>query len=190
MKQVSRATLVLLAFFAVQPARAQSAPPLAPHYDPALDPALAESSDDASAAALPVPKYGSWVKVGKWTTLGMAIGFGAAGAMVSDDANELFVRLELICNADPDACTQNPDGSYDNAALEQMYQTVQKKDQQARTAFIIAEVSFLASVALFVVDFMRGREPENKPYDPDEGQGSSLRFSAVPGQVGFKYYIQ
>lgn len=200
MKRVAIAPMCLLALLAVQPAHGQNladshrptseAAALAPHYEPALDPALAESSADASPAALPVPKYGPWVTIGKWTTLAMAFGFGAAGALVSDDADKLFLRLEIICNSDPDACTQNPDGSYDNAILEQMFQTVEKKDKQARTAFIIAEVSFLASATLFVVDFMRGGAPENKPYDPDEGKQSSLQFSAVPGRVMLRYYLQ
>jgi hypothetical protein len=163
---------------------------LAPHYEPSLDPMLAESSADAAAAALPMPSYGPWVKVGKWASLGMAIGFGAAGAMISDDAAKLFLRIELICLADTEACAQNPDGSYTDPILEEMYQTVQQKDKQARTTFIIAEVSFLASITLFVVDFMRGGGPENKPYDPDEGQGGGLQFSAVPGELALRYYLQ
>ena len=199
MKRVAIAALCLLATLAVHPAHGQNladshratseAAVLVPHYEPALDPTLTESSADASAAALPVPKYGPWVTIGKWTTLGMTIGFGVAGAMVSEDADKLFLRLEIICNSDPDACTQNPDGSYEDPLLEQMFETVEKKDKQARTAFIIAEVTFLASVALFVVDFMRGGGPENKPYDPDEGQGGALRFSVVPGRVVLRYYL-
>ena len=183
-----RASLVLLLLSAAYPAQAQTV--LAPHYSAALDPALTEPADAASAAALPVPKYGRWVTYGKWISLASAIGFGVAGALVSDDANTLYLQLEVICNAEPDACIQNPDGSYQNPVLENMFQTVEKKDQQARTAFVIAEVSFLASVTLFVVDFMRGGAPENKPYDPDEGERSLLDFSVVPGEVALRYYVQ
>ena len=139
---------------------------------------------------MPTPKYGRWVTYGKWISLGAALGFGVAGALVSDDASSIYLRLELICNGDPDACIQNPDGSYQNQVLENMYQTVQQKDQQARTAFVIAEISFLTSVALFVVDFMRGGAPENKPYDPEESQSSLLSFDVVPGEVALRYYLQ
>ena len=201
MKLLSIAALLLLSTVAVQPARAQnlttadpqatSRAALAPRYNPVLDPTLLSSatSGEPAAAGLPLPKYGGWVGFTKWVTLAAAIGFGAAGAVVSQDADEIFRRLELLCGADADNCrSRNPDGSYTDPILEQMYQDVAKKDQQARAAFLAAEVSFGISVVLFIVDFQRKGGPENKPYDPDDEQ-KALQLSAVPGEVVLRYYF-
>jgi len=200
MKQTRFAALFILAAAATQPARAQSVAAdahsagtaLSPHYQASLDPVLAKSSTpaDAAAAALPLPKYGGWVGVAKWSTLAAAVGFGTAGVLVSREADKSFARLVVLCEDDADRCRSlDPDGSYADRLLEDLYQDVVTKDKQARAAFIAAEVSFVASVLLFVVDFQRGGEPENEPYDPDGGQRSALRFTAVPGELVLRYYF-
>jgi len=201
MNEARFAVLLVLAAAAAQPVRAQSVAgdeqgaagaPLSPHYQPALDPALAESftPTDATAAALPLPKYGGWVGVAKWSTLVASIGFGTIGVLVSREADESFARLVILCEEDADRCRSlDPDGSYADRLLENLYQDVVTKDKQARAAFIAAEVSFVASVLLFVVDFQRGGEPENEPYDPDGARRSALRFSAEPGELGLRYYF-
>jgi len=200
MKQACFAALLILAAVAAQPARAQSivrdaytaSTALSPHYQPALDPVLTKSSapTDADAAALPLPKYGGWVGVAKWSSLAAAIGFGTAGVLLSREADKSFARLVVLCEDDAERCRSlDPDGSYGDRILEELYQDVVTKDKQARAAFIVAEVSFVASVLLFVVDFQRGGEPENEPYDPDEGQRSALRFTAVPGELMLRYYF-
>jgi len=200
MKQARFAALFILAAAAAQPALAQSiaedmhnaGKTLAPHYQPALDPVLANSSapTGAAAAALPLPKYGGWVGVAKWSSLAAAIGFGTVGVLLSREADKSFARLVVLCEDNAETCRSlDPDGSYGDRLLEELYQDVVTKDKQARAAFIVAQVSFVASVLLFVVDFQRGGEPENEPYDPDGGQRSALHFSAVPGEVVVRYYF-
>lgn len=161
---------------------------LAAHYSPALDPTLA--SEEAASAGLPLPKYGGWVSVTKWLTLASSVGLGTAGILLAEDADDLFLRLQVACGADPDNCrSREPDGSYSDPLLEELYQSTVSKDQQARAAFIGAQVSFGASVLLFIVDFQRDKGPSNVPYDPDKEQ-PKLQISAVPGELAVRYYLQ
>jgi len=192
------ALVLLLAPAATRPALAQPETPAAPALRPLPSPiylatlgaprASAASSYEA-AAPLPLPKYGGWVGVTKWVTLTTAIGLGTAGALLHRDANEVFNQLDALCRSDPDNCRdRNPDGSYADPVLENMYQTVVKKDGQARAVFVGAQISFGASVLLFIVDFQKGDGPGNIPYDPDS-QKSALRLTAKPGELAIRYYF-
>jgi hypothetical protein len=190
--------LLLVAAVAVRPASAQTgaetttlATSLSPVYHPTLDLALVDSAASAgSAAPLPLPKYGSWVGITKWVTLATAIGLGTAGVMLHKDANEMFLRLDVLCNANPETCRdRDSDGSYVDPLFEQMYESVLKKDRQARAAFIGSEITFFTSVLLFIVDFQKRGGPGNVPYDPDS-EKADLQFTAVPGEITLRYYLQ
>ena len=196
--RLNRIALLLLSALAIaQPVVAQptipAAPALRPHpssiYFAALEPNDVADAGSSAAAPLPLPKYGGWVTVTKWVTLATSIGLGTAGALLHRDANDIFTHLDVLCRADPDNCRdRNPDGSYADAVLEDMYQTVLKKDQQARAAFVGAQISFGASVLLFIVDFQKDDGPGNIPYDPDSEKGA-LRFTAKPGEFALRYYF-
>jgi hypothetical protein len=197
--RINRLALVLLCVPAVAPpVVAQPTTPAAPAlrshpssvYFAALDPDGVEATGSSTAAApLPLPKYGGWVTVTKWVTLATAVGLGTAGALLHRDANDVFTQLDVLCRADPDNCRdRNPDGSYSDPVLEDMYQSVLKKDQQARAAFVGAQVSFGASVLLFIVDFQKDDGPGNIPYDPDSEKGA-LRLTARPGELAVRYYF-
>lgn len=193
----SRFVLLALSAAIARPAVAQPSSPAAltlraPHslpYYSTLEWNGGTTPDSSAAAPLPLPKHGGWVGVAKWTTLAASIGLGAAGAVWHRDANDIFTQLDALCKADPDNCRdRNPDGSYADPLLEDMYQTVLEKDGRARTAFVGAQVSFGISVLLFIVDFQQDDGPGNIPYDPDDGQ-SRLRFTAKPGELAIRYYF-
>jgi hypothetical protein len=190
------ALLPLVALAVAQPVVAQPAPSAAlalrshpsPIYFAALDPSGRDAAE-SSAAPLPLPKYGGWVTVTKWVTLATAVGLGTAGALLHRDANDIFTQLDVLCKSDPDNCRdRNPDGSYADPVLENVYQEVVKKDQRARAAFVGAQVSFGVSVLLFIVDFQKDDGPGNIPYDPDS-EKSALRLTAKPGELAIRYYF-
>jgi hypothetical protein len=199
-RRVAITTLIALAALAAQ-ARAQDvafaagdhdvASAFFPSVDPRLELAFTPSSADAdAAAALPLPSYGRWVGITKWVTLGAAVGLGTLGFTLSNKADDSFTRLEFLCDADPDNCRErNADGSYADPRLESLYQDVVRKDQQARLSLIGAQVSFGASVLLFIVDFQKGKGPGDVPYEP-EPEKSALELSAVPGEITVRYYLR
>lgn len=150
------------------------------------------ASDVATAAGLPLPKYGGWVGITKWATLGVSIGLGAYGFKLNSDANDIFDGLEVLCRENPDNCrSRNPDSSYSDPLLESIYQAALSKDNQARSLLIASQIFFGATVVLFIVDFQKGEGPDNIPYEPeDEERASSLRITAVPGMIAVQYYIR
>lgn len=196
MRPARFALFLLLAPTVAPPAAAQpttsAAPILRTHAPSTYFAALGSdrfAAPDSSAAPLPLPKYGGWVGVTKWVTLGTSVGLGTAGALLHRDANEIFDQLDALCRADPDNCRErNPDGSYADPVLEEMYQEVVKKDQRARTAFVGAQITFGISVLLFIVDFQRDDGPGNIPYDPDSEQ-NAWRLTAKPGELAIRYYF-
>ncbi len=160
--------------------------------DSALTAALAHSASTSDAAGnfIPLPRYGKWVSVTKWFTLAAAIGLGTTAALVHEKAEDRFAELERACTADPDNCRAlTPDGAYADPQLEDLFQYVVSRDRMARWSLIGAEVSFGASVLLFIVDFQKKGGPGDIPYDPDS-EKSRLRLSAVPGEVVLRYYFR
>lgn len=164
-----------------------------PFAPTALDLALstAESSTpvDPTPAFIPLPKYGPWVGTAKWITLGSAAGLGALGFKLHRDADNLFRQLEARCADDPDNCRERTErGAYADPALEDLFQRVENKDALARVALISSQVSFGASVVLFIVDFGKGRGPDDVPYDPPESKGP-LSFRLQPGELSLIYHF-
>jgi hypothetical protein len=150
------------------------------------------ASNAAAAAGLPLPKYGGWVRITKWATLGVSIGMGAYGFKLNSDADDVFNALEVLCGESPDNCrSRNPDGSYSDPLLESIYQEALNKDNQARTLLIVSQLLFGTSVVLFIVDFQKGKGPDNVPYEPEqEEQARSLSITALPGTIAVRYYIR
>lgn len=193
--------LVFLSLCAPAAAHAQAASdtlisplelPLFPPREPFLKFPLPPASEFADGAAgfLPLPKYGGWVGVVKWLTLGTSVGLGAVGFTLHNQGDDAFAELERGCNADPDNCRDlNPDGSYRDQRLESLYQRVLDKDDQARLSLLGAHISFGVSVVLFIVDFQKGSRPSDIPYDP-EAERSALRLSVAAGEVALRYYLR
>lgn len=156
----------------------------------AVDPAPARPA----ASFPPLPRYGAWVGVTKWATLTAAAGLGTLGAVLHQDADKVFGQLERRCEADPALCqARRPDGSYEDPALEALYQDVRDKDRKARLSFVAAQVSFGVSVLLFIVDFQKKKGPGDVPYDPERSSQASpspLRLSVTPGELALRYYFR
>ncbi len=148
-------------------------------------------ADAAESATLPsLPRLGGWVGVAKWLSLGAAAGFGALGFSLHDDANDSFQELTRRCESDPDNCRRRTaGGAYADPTLEALFQDVLDTDRQARASLIAGQVSFAASVAFFIIDFSRGGEPGDIPFDP-ESEPSRLQLSVLPGELALKYYIE
>ena len=195
------AALVFLALCAPAAANAQAASdalisplelPLFPSHEPFLDlpPPIDLKFTDGAAGFPPLPKYGSWVSIVKWLTLGTSVALGVVGFSVHNQADDAFAQLEQACNADPDNCRDvNPDGSYRDPRLESLYQRVLDKDDQARLSLLGAHISFGASVVLFIADFQKGSRPSDIPYEP-AARRSALRLSVTPGELALRYYIR
>jgi len=194
------ATLVFLALCAPAAAHAQAASdalispvelPLFPTHEPFIEfpPPIDLELADAAAGFPPLPKYGGWVSVVKWLTLGTSVALGALGFRYHNQADDAFAELEQACKDDPDNCrARNPDGSYRDPRFESLYQNVLDKDDQARLSLLGAHISFGASVVLFIADFQKGNRPSDIPYEPEARQ-SALRLSVAPGELVVRCYI-
>ncbi len=111
---------------------------------------------------------GSWTTLGtvKWATLAISGGSAIYGFSLNSQADDLFVALEQICETEPERCeARNPDGSFADDELEQIYQDTVDKDRQARAALIVSQITLAATVVFFIMD-LSNRPPENVPYDP------------------------
>lgn len=163
---------------------------LFPLDQPTLEARLQDETAAGFLGFVPLPKYGPWVGVTKWLTLGTAVGFGALGFSLHADANDAFAELERSCQADADNCRRRtPSGAYSDPRLESLYQDVVDKDAQARLSLIGAQLSFGVSVLLFIVDFQRDEGPGDIPYDPNDEQ-SRLQLSVIPGELTLRYYLR
>ncbi|UCF21254.1 MAG: hypothetical protein JSU87_07695 [Gemmatimonadota bacterium] len=161
-------------------------------HDRLLELAYSPSADTVSYSALdlPLPRYGPCVGITKWITLATSVGLGVLGFSISSSADDDFDALLALCNADPPNCRAvNPDGSYQDARLESLYQDVVSKDRQARASLIGAQLSFGASVLLFIVDFQKRGGPSDIPYEPPE-EKSAVRLTAKPGELALRYYFR
>lgn len=111
---------------------------------------------------------GGWTFLGTAKWAGLAISGGAAvfGFSLNSQADDVFARLEALCEDDPARCERrNPDGSFVDSELEGLYQDSVAKDREARAALLVSQVTLAASVVFFILD-LSSRPPENIPYDP------------------------
>lgn len=145
------------------------------------------SPDSASTAAI---SFGSWVTPTKWVTLGSSVALAVLGFTWSEQADDAFQELIQLCNLDPDNCRdRNPDGSYTDPVLEELFATATSKDDQAQAALIASTALFAGSVALFIIDFQGGRSPGDIPYHPEEEEERALRLSVTPGEISLRLFI-
>lgn len=102
----------------------------------------------------------------KWAALAVSGGAAVYGFSLNSQADDIFARLEDICDDDPDRCEpRNPDGSFADEELERLYADTLARDRQARTALIVSQLTLAASVVMFILD-LSNRPPDNIPYDP------------------------
>lgn len=134
---------------------------------PASPELLAFGVDRVQESPAQVPED-SWTLLGtgKWAALAVSGGTALYGFSLNSQADDLFEQLEAICAIDPASCERrNPDGTFADPELEDLYQQTLGKDRQARTVLIISQVALAAAVVMFIMD-LSNRPPENVPYDP------------------------
>jgi len=127
----------------------------------------------------------SWtsVRLAKWALLGAAVGFGAYAVSQSQQADDSYEELGLLCRADQDRCASNGDGYADSRA-ERLYQRAVSADRRAHQAIIGGEITLLGSAALFIYDLRNRRGPPDIPY-PAGSRDSSAHGFVIGARVFF-----
>ena len=116
------------------------------------------------------------IRVAKWSTLTISTGSLMYGYFQNRAADREYSNIEQLCKNNPGSCARVTDnGPFADAALENRYQTVLRRDDHAKVALIAGEVGLLTSLALFIIDLPSGSTPKTIPYNP----------KAVRLQLGF-----
>jgi len=114
------------------------------------------------------------VHVGKWLTAAGAISFTVMASNQHRFSRREWDSLLEICRSAQDACVVGPDGKYLRADAEALYQRSRNYDYLANRWLMAAQVSLVATTALFIIDLNPGSGPENIPYP------SEIRVGAIP----------
>lgn len=177
-----RRTALTLGLTLLLPAGAPAQTGGSPVWEPAR-PALA--SEEVPAGAEGVAAGGvidgarRWAGPAKWIALGGTAALAGLGFAAHGDAEEIFRRLVALCADSPDRCRRlNPDGSYQDAEAESLFQEVLARDGAARAYLVGSQVTLAATVAFFILDLKKDGGPRNIPYEP-----KALRLSVRPGEV-------
>lgn len=114
---------------------------------------------------------------GKWLTAAATIGFTVMASKEHVFSRREWDALLAMCRTAQDACVVGPDGRYLRADAEALYQRSRSYDLLANRWLVGAQVSLVATTALFIID-LRGSGPENIPYP------SQIRVGTVGGGAG------
>ena len=120
------------------------------------------------------------IHVSKWLTAAGAIGFTIMASKEHRFSRRDWDALLEICRSAQDACLVGPDGRYLRADAEALYQRSRNYDLLANRWLMAAQVSLVATTALFIIDLNPGSGPENIPYP------SQIRAGAVGGGAGLE----
>lgn len=111
----------------------------------------------------------SWrpMRIVKWTALLASAGAAGYGFAQNRVADEDYEQLEMECEESPVSCAKlSTSDNYADPALEQRYQRILKRDENARTALLAGQIGIAASVILFIIDLPSRESPEDIPYEP------------------------
>lgn len=134
----------------------------------ALAAAAVLSAPAAGRAQAPPPaptRPPAVVRIGKWATLGLAVGFTAMGGVTHDRADRNYRTLLDYCRFHG-PCPLLADGRYGNAGAEEIYLRVRGDDRAARAWLAGGQVALVGSAVLFIMELKRKREPANIPFSP------------------------
>jgi hypothetical protein len=107
------------------------------------------------------------MRIVKWTALLASGGAAAYGFAQNRVADRDYHQLELECEEAPASCIKLAGSeSYANPALEQRYQRILERDENARTALLAGQIGIAASVIMFIIDLPDRESPEDIPYEP------------------------
>ena len=137
----------------------------------------------AAPLRLMAQEVSPWIKYGKWGLLVVTVGFNLAASEANQQANGSFDELEDRCFQDPQLCTVNGDGSYNDAGSEALFQRSSRLDTSARRFLIAGQVALMGAAAMFIYQFTRppGEPDDNIPFVPvvqetQDGVGLGVEF--------------
>ena len=124
-----------------------------------------------------------WIKYGKWGLLVATVGLNLAASEANERANGSFAELEDRCFQDPQACTVDGGGQYNDPQSEALFQRSVRLDTSARRFLIAGQVALMGAAAMFIYEFTRppGEPDDNVPFAPliqetQDGVGVGLEF--------------
>ena len=124
------------------------------------------------------------IHVSKWLTAAGAIAFTVMASNQHQFSRRDWDALLEICRSAQDACLVGPDGKYLRADAEALYQRSRNYDFVANRWLMAAQVTLVATTALFIIDLNPGSGPENIPYPSQirvgsvgSGAGLEMRFA-------------
>jgi hypothetical protein len=116
------------------------------------------------------------IKYGKWGLLVVTVGFNLASSEANERANQSYDVLSARCFRDPQLCTVDDSGSYNDPISEELYQRTVRLDTSSRRFLIAGQAALLGAAAMFIYEFTRppGTPDDNIPFAPlvqDMGDG-------------------
>jgi hypothetical protein len=109
-----------------------------------------------------------WIKYGKWGLLVVTVGFNLASSEANERANESYDVLTARCFQDPQLCTVDDSGAYNDPTSEELYQSTLRLDTSSRRFLVAGQVALLGAAAMFIYEFTRppGTPDDNIPFAP------------------------
>lgn len=109
-----------------------------------------------------------WIKYGKWGLLVATVGLNLASSEANERANQSFDALTAQCLHDPQKCTVDGSGAFQDPTSEALYQRSLRLDTSARRFLIAGQVALLGAAAMFIYEFTRppGEPDDNIPFAP------------------------
>jgi len=111
---------------------------------------------------------------GKWLTAAGVAAFTVVAATEHRLSRRDWNSLLTICRSDRDACAVGADGRYLRPDAEALYQRSREYDRRANRWLVGAQLSLIATTALFIIDLHPGQGPENIPFP------AQVRVGAMP----------
>ena len=109
-----------------------------------------------------------WIKYGKWGLLVVTVGFNLAASEANERANMSYDVLTGRCLRDPQLCTVDESGMYNDPTSEELYQRTVRLDTSSRRFLIAGQAALLGAAAMFIYEFTRppGTPDDNIPFAP------------------------
>ncbi len=122
-----------------------------------------------------------WIKYGKWGLLVVTVGFNLASSEANERANESFDTLTDRCLSDPQLCTVDDSGVYNDPTSEELFQRTERLDTSSRRFLIAGQAALLGAAVMFIYEFTRppGTPDDNIPFAPlvqDMGNAVGVGF--------------
>ena len=105
---------------------------------------------------------------GKWLTAAGVVAFTVVAATEHRLSRRDWNSLLTICRSQQDACVVGSDGRYVRTDAEALFQRSRTYDRRANRWLVGAQLSLIATTALFVIDLNPGDGPENIPFPANQ----------------------